>query len=409
MTKIVSQYFDLLLNLTDDWQVTDISTNYKLKEIRLTITHIGKQCECPDSFDLCSIYDHAPQREWRHLDTMEFKTFILCKLPRITTKKGNIKTISPPWADRHVRYTHKFEHKVIDLLKATKNQTKTANFMQCGFRTVNSIIHNSTKRGLERRDLSSINFTNLSIDEKSFKNGHNYVSVLSSPYGASVIDVVEGRTKQSVRELLDKSLTKQQQKNIKTISMDMWKAYISVSKEKLPNASIVHDRFHLVKYLNAAIDKVRRKEVKTNEELRNSRYALLKNQENLTEKQRIKFDAIKAANYQVSKAWQVRENFQDLFKTEDNYIKGFYLFIKWARDATLKKISEITKVVEMFKNHLSGVINALIKRFSNAMAERLNGKIQEIKTVGRGYRTFKNFRSAILFFHGGLNLYPLNL
>lgn len=63
----------------------------------------------------------------------------------------------------------------------------------------------------------------------------------------------------------------------------------------------------------------------------------------------------------------------------------------------------------MFKNHLSGVINALIKRFSNAMAERLNGKIQEIKTVGRGYRTFKNFRSAILFFHGGLNLYPLNL
>jgi len=58
--------------------------------------------------------------------------------------------------------------------------------------------------------------------------------------------------------LLDKSLTKQQQKNIKTISMDMWKAYIWVAKEKLPNASIVHDRFHLVKYLNTAIDKLRR-------------------------------------------------------------------------------------------------------------------------------------------------------
>jgi len=408
MTKKVPQYFDLLLNLTEYWQVKEVITNYKTNEIRIHIEHIGKKCECPDSFDLCSIYDHAPQREWRHLDTMDYKTFIVCKLPRIRNKQGKIKTISPPWASKHTRHSYKFEHKVIDLLKATKNQTKTASFMQCGFRTVNSIIHNSTKRGLERRNLSSIKFKNLSIDEKSFRKGHSYVSVLSSPYGASVIDVVEGRTKQSVRELLDKSLTKKQQESIKTISMDMWKAYMSVSKEKLPNASIVHDRFHLVKYLNIAIDKVRKKEVKTNEELKNSRYALLKNQENLTEKQRIKFDAIKSANYQVSKAWQVRENFQNLFKTEDTYIKGFYLFIKWARDATLKKIPEVTKVVEMFKNHLSGIINALIKRFSNAMAERLNGKIQEIKTVGRGYRTFENFRSAILFFHGGLNLYPLN-
>jgi len=358
---------------------------------------------------LCKIYDHAPQRKWRHLDTMDYKTFILCKLPRIINKEGKVKTISPPWASKHVRYTHKFEHTVIDLLKITKNQTKTASFMQCGFRTVNSIIHNSTKRGLKRRDLSNVKFTNLSIDEKSFKKGHKYVTVLSSPYGASVIDVIEGRSKQAVRDLLDKSLTKKQQESIKTISMDMWKSYISVSKEKLPNASIVHDRFHLVKYLNTAIDKVRRKEVKTNEELRDSRYALLKNQENLTEKQRIKFEAIKSANYQVSKAWQVRENFQALFKTEDDYMKGFYLFAKWARDAKLKGIKEVTKVVEMFKNHLSGVVNALIKKFSNAMAERLNGKIQEIKTVGRGYRTFENFRSAILFFHGGLDLYPLNL
>jgi len=278
--------------------------------------------------------------------------------------------------------------------------------MQCGFRVVNTIIHKSTERGLSRRNLQDVKFRNLSIDEKSFKKGHNYVSVLSNPYGANVIDIVEGLTKQSVEELLDKSLTKQQQKNIKTISMDMWKSYIWVAKEKLPNASIVHDRFHLVKYLNTAIDKVRRREVKDNEELKNSRYALLKNQENLTEKQRIKFDAIKQANYEVSKAWQIKENFRDLFQKETNYMNAFYLFIKWTRDASLKHIKEVAKVVKMFKNHIPGIINALITKFSNAMAERLNGKIQEIKTIGRGYRTFKNFRSAILFFHGGLNLYP---
>jgi transposase len=69
-------------------------------------------------------------------------------------------------------------------------------------------------------------------------------------------------------------------------------------------------------------------------------------------------------------------------------------------------IKEVIKAAKMFNNHLEGVCNALVESFSNAMAERVNGKIHEVKSVGRGYRTFRNFRSAILFFHGGLNLYP---
>ena len=63
----------------------------------------------------------------------------------------------------------------------------------------------------------------------------------------------------------------------------------------------------------------------------------------------------------------------------------------------------------MFSNHIKGVCNALVESASNAMAERLNGKIQIIKTIGRGYRNFTNFRSAILVFNGGLNLYPHSL
>lgn len=82
--------------------------------------------------------------------------------------------------------------------------------------------------------------------------------------------------------------------------------------------------------------------------------------------------------------------------------------IQWISNAIQAKIKEITKVVDTFKNHLRGIINAMVDTFSNAMAERLNGKIQEVKACGRGYRRFENFRSAILLFHGGLYLYPLN-
>ena len=406
MEHKLSEYFNLLLNLNEHWQVVNITTDFDLKEINIEIKYVGKEVTYGDDNKRYKIYDHAKQRKWRHLDTMEYKTYILCRLPRIIDGQNKVKTISPPWASKHDRYTFLFEAQVITLLQITKNQTKTAEFMRCGFRVINSIIHKSCERGLKRRNLQNMSLKHLSIDEKSFKRGHHYVSVLSSPAGGYVIDIEEGRTKDSAKKLLDKSLTPQQQSDVETISMDMWDAYMSASKEKLPNAEIVHDKFHLIKYLNDAIDKVRRREVKSNQELRNSRWALLKNQCNLTEKQRIKFEAIRNANYNVSKAWEVRENFKDLFGIEKETRHAFYLFYKWAANSKNKQIKEINKVVETFLKHVVGVTNALVSSFNNAMAERLNGKIQEIKTIGRGYRTFNNFRSAILFFHGGLDLYP---
>jgi transposase len=396
--------FTKLLQLEDGWIVESVDTDFNTEDIFIQIVCLLDQLEDSETGELCKVYDHAPIREWRHLDTMQYKTYISCRLPRIITSEGKVKTVQPNWASGYERHTYLFEHAVIDLLKASKNQTKTAQLMRCGFNVVNRIMHLSVKRGMDRRNYSELTFDHLSIDEKSFKKGHHYITVLSHPASGCVLDVEEDRTKEACKKLLSNSLTTEQLGRVSAISMDMWKAFIQTAQEILPHASIVHDRFHLVKYLNEAIDKVRRREVKQHQELKNIRYALLKNPENLTERQRIHFEAIADANYEVSKAWQVRENFKALFS------KGKLLatlsFLQWATDATKRKIKEVDKVVEMFNNHLSGVVNALLINLTNAMAERLNGKIQELKTVGRGYRTFANFRSAILFFNGGLNLYP---
>lgn len=260
--------------------------------------------------------------------------------------------------------------------------------MRCGFNVVNRIMHLSTQRGMARRSYTNLVFDQLSIDEKSFKKGHKYITVLSHPGSGCVLDVEEDRTMDTCKSLLNRTLTETQLAQVAKISMDMWPAYINSAEELLPNTEIIHDRFHLIMYLNKAIDQVRRREVKQHEELKHSRYALLKNPENLTEKQRIKFEAIAGANYEVSKAWQVRENFKALFSCGKLF--AWTLYNKWTADSKRRKIKEIDKVIETFNNHVSGVVNALIMNLSNAMAERLNGKIQELKTVGRGYRTFTN-------------------
>lgn len=399
------QFFDLLLNFGDNWKVGKVYVNMETDEVDVIIDYIGKEAEDPETFEKYSIYDHAPLRRWRHLDTMQFKTYITSCVPRVKDSSGKVKTINTPWADNYERHTYLFERLAIDILQGTKNQTQTAKLLRCSFNVINRIIHGSVKRGLERRP-EDLCFEHLSIDEKSFKKGHKYVTVLSDPVSGVVINVSEDRDYKSCKALIESAIKQEYRDKVKTISMDMWKPFMNVAKDELPNADVLHDRFHLVKYLNDAVDKVRRREVKKHEELKHTRYIFLKNPDNQTEKQRIQFESISQSNYEVSRAWRVKENFRDIFGSPTIKEASTMIF-QWVTNAIQTNIKEITDVVETFKAHLKGIVNAMVSTFTNAMAERLNGKIQEVKASGRGYRKFENFRSAILFFHGGLSLYPL--
>ena len=205
--------FTKLLQLEEGWIVESVDTDFNKEEIFIQIACLLDQLEDSETGELCKIYDHAPMREWRHLDTMQYKTYIRCQLPRIITSSGKVKTIQPNWASGYERHTYLFEHAVIDLLKASKNQTKTAQLMRCGFNVVNRIMHLSVKRGMERRNYSELTFDHLSIDEKSFRKGHHYITVLSHPASGCVLDVEEDRTKEACKKLLSNSLTTEQLKN----------------------------------------------------------------------------------------------------------------------------------------------------------------------------------------------------
>ena len=169
------QLFDLILDFGEEWKVERVYLNTKTEEVDVFIEFIGKTAEHPVTLDPCPIYDRAPLRRWRHLDTMQFKTYINCSVPRIKDKEGKVLTIKTPWADNYERHTYLFEQVAIAILQSTKNQTKTAELLRCGFNVVNRIVHNSVERGLKRRPKNHI-FEHLSIDEKSFKNCLLYTS-----------------------------------------------------------------------------------------------------------------------------------------------------------------------------------------------------------------------------------------
>lgn len=118
----MNSFYDILLNLDDNWQVTKVNTDIRSGQVDIYIDYIGKEAEDADNGESCPIYDYREIRKWRHLDTLQYKTFILSRVPRIKAKDGKIKTVEVPWAGGFERFTYLFEAHVINLIQATRNK-----------------------------------------------------------------------------------------------------------------------------------------------------------------------------------------------------------------------------------------------------------------------------------------------
>lgn len=397
-----------ILGILPPWEVSDVELNLLDSEVKITIVYTSKKGTCPDCGKEYSVHDYREERSWRHLDTCQMITTISSKLPRIKCASHGVKTVNTPWSEANSRSTILFERFAIDLLLASKNQTKTAEILRISFDVLHHIMKKAVERGLLNREENDIEY--IGIDEKSMKKGHNYITVLSDTKERRIIEVEETRTQLATQSLLNKGLTEKQKQQIKGVSLDMWQGFMNAVKEELPEASIVHDKFHIIKYLNDAVDKTRRAESKelqkkNDQTLIKTKYIFLKKKENMTENQLTKFQQIQEMNLKTSQAWMAKENFKEFFNSE-TINEGKFFFAEWYHDVKERSLTKMIKVGKMLVKHSDGLLNYIKHPINNAVAEWLNGKIQEIKTIGRGFRKFENFRIAILFFLGKLNLYP---
>jgi transposase len=403
------QLYSEILGIANPWEVTEVRIDLTTGQVEIVVRYAQDEAPCVECNTISPLYDQRETRRWRHLDTCQLKTYLVCDVPRSACTVHGIKTISVSWAEKSSRYTLLFERLAIELLLASKNQTKTGTILRTSFDTINHIMHRAVERGLCRRDHTKT-ITKVGIDEKSFQSGHQYVSVLSDLEQRCVLDVVKDRTEEATEILVNTALSEEQRKNSKAICMDMWKPFMNTSEKCLPQADVVHDRFHVMKYLNDAVDATRRKESKSLAEendpvLKGSKYLFLKNPDNLSDAQRTRFQQLQALNLSTSDAWRMKENFKGFFDST-TLDEAKYFLVEWSNDVHLSAIVPMKKVAAIFQRHLKGLLNYIKHRITNSVAEGLNALIQEIKFVARGFRRFENFRVAILFFLGKLNLYP---
>jgi transposase len=405
----LQKHYALLLGIGSPWAVKGVDLKLEEKKVEIELGwQWGVAAKCPECGRECSIHDCAPERTWRHLDTMQFTTLIRARTPRSDCPEHGVKTMQVPWAAPQGRFTLLFERFAVEVLLASASVSQACALLGIGWDTAQEIMRRAVKRGLERRQLERLKY--LGMDEKSFRRGQSYITLLTDLEESRVLEVVEERTAEAAGQLWD-TLSPEQKQAVEAVAVDMWEPFIQTIQTQVPEADIVHDKFHVSKYLGEAVDKVRRQEHKEllaqgDETLTGTRQLWLYNPQNFSPEQAEEFSALKDLHLKVARAWAAKELFSKFWEyQQEGWARRF--FKDWFGWVSRSRLKPVVEVAQMLKRHLENLLTYLRHHITNAVTEGLNSKIQSLKSAARGFRNFQNYRIRILFFCGKLNLYPL--
>lgn len=403
------QLYEQILGITSPWHVEQVELKLEEGEVHVHLGHAADfEWKCAECGAECPLYDHQPERVWRHLDTCQYRTLLHAEVPRTHCAEHGVRLVRVPWAEPQSRFTALFERLAIDWLGAA-SQTAVAVRLGLSWDEAHGIMERAVARGLKRRKAEKIPY--LGVDEKAFRKGHRYATIVSDLERGHVLYVGEDRKRSSLDGFWA-TLDSEQLDGIQGIAIDMWDAYEKSIRQHVPRADekIVYDKFHIAKHLGEAVDRVRRQENKQlrsdgDERLVGTKYQWLRNPDNMTSEQWREFGALRRSNLKTARAWALKEQAMVLwnYQYEGSARKHFDWWYRWATHSRLQSMIDKAK---MLKSRLSNILTYLTHPITNATSESMNSKIQWVKYTARGFRNFGGFATAIYFHCGGLDLSP---
>ncbi|QZT34570.1 ISL3 family transposase [Caldalkalibacillus thermarum TA2.A1] len=331
-------------------------------------------------------------RTWRHLDFWEYKTYLHARLPRTKCKQcGKTRTVQVEWSRPNNHFTWKFESYVLSLMKEMPVAAVAREVREHDTRLWR-IFHYYVHRAMQELDLSTVR--RIAIDETSVRRGHDYITLFVDVDTKKVLFATEGKDSsvlsQFKQHLEDKGIPASQ---IEECCCDMSPAFINGIESTFPNAKITYDKFHVMKMVNEAVDTVRRAEQKEVDDLKKTRYIWLKNEQNLTAKQREQLIKLKDTNLKTARAYKIKLALQD-FWTYPAILADIY-FNEWYNWAIRSQLEPIKEVARSLKRHQEGILRWFQTKITNGLLEGINSLVQASKRKARGYRTTKNFISMV--------------
>lgn len=405
-----TELYRQILGLEKPWSVSRVELNVGEEQVNVWVEHEPSlRWPCPECRTELAIRDHAEERVWRHLDTCQFKTLLHARVPRVDCPEHGVLQVKVPWAEARSRFTLLMERFIIDVLQQCANITAAERILRISWDEAWGVMDRAVARGLRRKKARVI--PHLGVDEKAFRKGHQYMTVVCDLDRSTVEHIGEERRVESLVEFYE-GLTERQRDGIEAVAMDMWAPYVEATECSVPDAhrKIVFDRFHIVSHMGKAIDSVRRQEHRAlmaegDETLKGTKHLWLYKEENVPEKHRSLFDRLRGFNLKVGRAWAIGDSLRCLWTyLSEGQARRF--FKRWFYWATHSRLQPVVKVAQMLRRHLDNVVTYCRHPITNGVAEGLNSKIMTIKRRACGFRNKHHFKTAVYFYCGGLSLYP---
>ena len=403
------QLYQQILGLVEPWVVESVTLKPKEQEIEVRVGFADTPWGCPQCQKRMHIHDYE-ERRWRHLDSCQFKTIIVSRVPVVRCEEHGSQTVAVPWAEKYSRFSRLFERLAIDVMLECSISGACA-ILRMSWDEADGIKQRAVKRGLARKTPEVME--RLCVDEKAMGHGQNYLTIVARVQEdqTTVEYVGEGRQQESLDAFWE-SLTAKQLAGVEAVAMDLWDPFVQSTLSHVPGAAgkIVHDPFHLVQYMNEAVNEVRKSEHRRlqamgDDILKSTRQLWLYGMENVPAQHARRFDEIKEINLETSRAWMIKEVFRGFWLSPGVKAAERY-FGRWYGWAIRSRLEPVKKVARMCKAHVGNILTFFVHRLTNGPIEGLNNKIQGLIKKAFGYRSKERFKNDIFFHLGGLDLYP---
>jgi transposase len=331
------------------------------------------------------------RRRWRALDLGTTLAFVDAGAPRVTCRRHGVVVCAVPWARHGSRFTRAFEDQAAWLAVNT-SKSAVAELMRVAWRTVGAICERVCDEAQREVDLLD-GLRRIGIDEISHRKGQRYLTVVVDHDSGRLVWAAPGRDRQTVERFLDE-LGPERCAQIELVSCDMASWIAGPVADRLPNAVRCVDPFHVVQLATDALDEIRREvwndarragQTQHARDLKGARFALWKNPENLTARQKTKLREVERTNRPLYQAYLLKEHLRQIYRLPlDHALNLLTAWLEWARESKLEPFLRLADTIE---EQRAGIEAALRHGLSNARVEAINTQIRLITRRAFGFHS----------------------
>jgi transposase len=387
-------------------KITHFAFKNRDKELHLAVKPYKNGCRCPH----CGrrgriVWQATAPRRWEDLTLMGLKVLFWYTPREILCPTHARVQEAIPWADAYSRISYRLEWRLCALCQIM-TQKAAAEILGMAPSTLSDLLHRIIHRVRDGHKIRGV--TTLGVDEISFCKGRKFATLVYDLDRARVLWVGQGKGRESIDRFFNECLSEGQKARILWASCDMSRAYTEAIKHHCPNATLVIDRFHVVKALNEAVDEVRKEQWRAldtegRKAIKGLRWLLGMHSRNRTKGHTRFLNSLRNANRRIHRAWVLKDEFEHFWNY--SYRGAAEKFLRrWITAALRSRIPSLRQFVATLRNHFDNILAFVDRNLTNAVGEGLNRIVKIIKNRASGYRNLENFADMIYLTIGDLDI-----